>query len=75
VGAATIGSSGEATAAPLKPIMPARCRNLIIRLGDIPGSLVHRQTLLILFPDSGHGANFPFLEEFAEAAALFLAAD
>jgi pimeloyl-ACP methyl ester carboxylesterase len=30
---------------------------------------------LILFPDSGHGAHFQFPEEFAEAAARFLAAD
>ena len=30
---------------------------------------------LILFPDSGHGAHFEFPEEFAEAAARFLAAD
>ena len=29
---------------------------------------------LILFPDSGHGAHFQFPEEFAEAAARFLAA-
>ena len=30
---------------------------------------------LILFPDSGHGSHFQFPEEFAEAAARFLAAD
>lgn len=30
---------------------------------------------LILFPDSGHGGHFQFPEEFAEAAARFLAAD
>jgi pimeloyl-ACP methyl ester carboxylesterase len=30
---------------------------------------------LMLFPDSGHGAHFQFPEEFAEAAARFLAAD
>lgn len=30
---------------------------------------------LLLFPDSGHGAHFQFAEEFAEAAARFLAAD
>jgi pimeloyl-ACP methyl ester carboxylesterase len=30
---------------------------------------------LILFPDSGHGAHFQFPEEFAEAAARFLAVD
>jgi pimeloyl-ACP methyl ester carboxylesterase len=30
---------------------------------------------LILYPDSGHGAHFQFAEEFAEAAARFLAAD
>ena len=30
---------------------------------------------LILFPDSGHGAHFQFAEEFAEAAARFLAAN
>jgi pimeloyl-ACP methyl ester carboxylesterase len=30
---------------------------------------------LMLFPDSGHGAHFQFAEEFAEAAAHFLAAD
>jgi pimeloyl-ACP methyl ester carboxylesterase len=30
---------------------------------------------LLLFPDSGHGAHFQFSEEFAEAAARFLAAD
>ncbi|MGQ0579249.1 MAG: alpha/beta fold hydrolase [Betaproteobacteria bacterium] len=30
---------------------------------------------LILFPDSGHGGHFQFAEEFAEAAARFLAAD
>nr|WP_297383432.1 alpha/beta hydrolase [uncultured Roseateles sp.] len=30
---------------------------------------------LMLFPDSGHGAHFQFAEEFAEAAARFLAAD
>jgi pimeloyl-ACP methyl ester carboxylesterase len=30
---------------------------------------------LILLPDSGHGAHFQFPEEFAEAAARFLAAD
>jgi pimeloyl-ACP methyl ester carboxylesterase len=29
---------------------------------------------LILFPDSGHGAHFQFPQEFAEAAARFLAA-
>jgi pimeloyl-ACP methyl ester carboxylesterase len=29
---------------------------------------------LILFPDSGHGSHFQFPEEFAEAAARFLAA-
>jgi pimeloyl-ACP methyl ester carboxylesterase len=29
---------------------------------------------LILFPDSGHGSHFQFAEEFAEAAARFLAA-
>lgn len=29
---------------------------------------------LMLFPDSGHGAHFQFAEEFAEAAAGFLAA-
>jgi pimeloyl-ACP methyl ester carboxylesterase len=30
---------------------------------------------LIVFPDSGHGGHFQFAEEFAEAAARFLAAD
>lgn len=30
---------------------------------------------LMLFPDSGHGAHFQFPEEFAEAAARFLAAE
>jgi pimeloyl-ACP methyl ester carboxylesterase len=30
---------------------------------------------LILFPDSGHGSHFQFPEEFAEAAARFLAAE
>lgn len=30
---------------------------------------------LILYPDSGHGSHFQFAEEFAEAAARFLAAD
>jgi pimeloyl-ACP methyl ester carboxylesterase len=30
---------------------------------------------LMLFPDSGHGAHFQFAEEYAEAAARFLAAD
>ena len=30
---------------------------------------------LMLFPDSGHGSHFQFPEEFAEAAARFLAAD
>ena len=30
---------------------------------------------LMLFPDSGHGGHFQFAEEFAEAAARFLAAD
>jgi pimeloyl-ACP methyl ester carboxylesterase len=30
---------------------------------------------LILYPDSGHGAHFQFAEEFADAAARFLAAD
>jgi pimeloyl-ACP methyl ester carboxylesterase len=30
---------------------------------------------LMLFPDSGHGSHFQFPEEFAEAAAHFLAAD
>ena len=30
---------------------------------------------LILFPDSGHGAHFQYPEEFAEAAARFLAVD
>jgi pimeloyl-ACP methyl ester carboxylesterase len=30
---------------------------------------------LTLFPDSGHGSHFQFPEEFAEAAARFLAAD
>ena len=30
---------------------------------------------LILFPDSGHGSHFQFAEEFAEAAARFLAAE
>ncbi len=29
----------------------------------------------MLFPDSGHGSHFQFPEEFAEAAACFLAAD
>ena len=29
---------------------------------------------LMLFPDSGHGSHFQFPEEFAEAAAHFLAA-
>lgn len=30
---------------------------------------------LMLFPDSGHGSHFQFAEEFAGAAARFLAAD
>ena len=30
---------------------------------------------LMLFPDSGHGSHFQFAEEFAEAAARFLAAE
>src|SRR4051794_6225343 len=50
-------------------------------VGDVPtvNSFILQQKLpdarLILFPDSGHGAHFQFPEEFAEAAARFLAAD
>ncbi|NWA29885.1 alpha/beta fold hydrolase, partial [Pseudomonas gingeri] len=42
-------------------------------------SYILQQTIpnarLMLFPDSGHGAHFQYPEEFAEAAARFLAAD
>ena len=44
----------------------------------VSSSILQQELLdarLILFPDSGHGAHFQFPEEFAEAAALFLAAD
>jgi hypothetical protein len=54
VSAATSGS-GRAIAAALEPIMPARCQNVIIRLHDVPGGLVHRQKSAILGSYVGDG--------------------
>jgi pimeloyl-ACP methyl ester carboxylesterase len=81
---AALAKWGQVTGERYGALKNIRHRTLVVNGHDdimVPtvNSFILQQKLpdarLILFPDSGHGAHFQFPEEFAEAAARFLAAD
>lgn len=81
---AALAKWGQVTGERYSDLKKIKQRTLVVNGKDdimVPtlNSFILQQNLpdarLILFPDSGHGAHFQFPEEFAEAAARFLAAD
>lgn len=80
---AALKTWGQVTGERYSALKNIRQRTLVVNGHDdimVPtvNSFILQQQLpnarLVLFPDSGHGAHFQFAEEFADAAARFLAA-